>query len=401
VLVRTTMFRLSLFLFLVVPTFTRASSDVLSQLRAELTASGGKAGDEFGISVAVCGNTVVVGASELNSSTLGAAYVYVKGSQGWANMTQTAKLTASNGVAGAVFGSSVACYEHTVVVGAPHQHGGEAYVFVEPLTGWSDMTETARLTASDEGSVDDFGYSVAIDGKTIVVGAPQATGRFKWQGKSYIFEEPNGGWKTTSAFTATLTAPDAHFDSGFGACVSISGNTLVVGAPNEGPGAAYVFVEPADGWKTTSDSNAELTASDATNGAAFGYSLSVSGNGIAVGAYQVGEAYIFVEPLSGWSNSTETAKVTAPNEGSDFAYSLSLRNSILVIGSANDPSDSAVFVYTKPARGWETTSHYSERLTTSDGYGFGFSVAVGGGVIVAGSIGKNDLQGAAYVFAPE
>lgn len=393
-----TKFRIALFFFLLASTFTRASS---GPLLARLTASDGKAGDEFGVSVAVCGNIVVVGASELNSSTLGSAYVYVKGSQGWASMTQTAKLTPSDPVAGAVFGSSVACYGRTVVVGAPHHFGGEAYVFVEPLAGWSDMTETARLTASDEGTGDDFGYSVAIGGNSIVVGAPQATGRVNYEGKTYIFNKPNGGWKTTSAFTAVLTAPDAQFDSGLGACVSISGNTIAAGAPNGGgPGAAYLFVEPADGWKTTSESNAKLTASDGTNGSAFGNSVSISGNAVAVGAYQVGEAYIFVEPLSGWANGTQKAKVTAFNEGSDFAYSLSLRNNILVIGSANDPSDSAVFEYLRPATGWKTIAHANARRTTSDGYGFGFSVAVGGGVLVAGSIGRNNLQGAAYIYVP-
>jgi hypothetical protein len=394
--------RVGFFLFLVAPVLSFANSDIRSQLLAELTASDGRAGDELGISVAVCGNIVVVGASELNSSTLGAAYVFVKGSQGWTNMTQTAKLTASDGVAGAVFGSSVACHGHTVVVGAPHQFGGEAYVFVEPPTGWSDMTETARLTPSDEGTVDDFGYSVATNGKTIVVGAPQATGQYFWQGKTYVFEQPKGGWTTTSAFTAELTAPDARSDGGFGASVSISGNTLVIGSPNgSGTEAAYVFVEPQDGWKTTSDSNAELTGSDASPGSAFSYSVSISGNTVAVGAYQIGEAYIFVEPESGWANATETARVTASNEGSYFAYSLSLNANKLVIGSANDPSNSAVFVYVRPLKGWQTTSRYNARLTTSDGYGFGFSVAVGGGVIVAGSIGKNDLQGAAYIFGPK
>ena len=178
------MLRVGFVLFLVAPTFAISNSEIRSQLLAELTASDGRAGDELGLSVAVCGSIVVVGASEFNSSTIGAAYVFVKGSQGWTNMTQTAKLTASDGVRGAVFGSSVACHGHTVVVGAPHQFGGEAYVFVEPSTGWSDMTETARLTPSDEGTVDDFGYSVAINGKTVAVGAPQATGQVDVAGKS-------------------------------------------------------------------------------------------------------------------------------------------------------------------------------------------------------------------------
>ena len=76
---------------------------------AQLNETPGRQGDEFGLTIAVCGKTIVVGASELNSTTIGAAYVFVEGSSGWTNMTQTAKLTASDGTNGAIFGSSVAC----------------------------------------------------------------------------------------------------------------------------------------------------------------------------------------------------------------------------------------------------------------------------------------------------
>jgi hypothetical protein len=392
------MLKVGFFLVLVSPILALANS---TSLLAELTASDGHTGDGMGISAAVCGDTVAVGASELNSSTFGAVYVFVKGSLGWANMTQTAKLTASDGVQGAVFGSSVACFGKTVVVGAPHQNGGEAYVFVEPSDGWSNMTETARLTSPDNGGTDDFGYSVAIKGQTIAVGAPQASGPVGWQGKAYIFERPKGGWKTTSACTAELTASNAQFDDGLGASVSMSADKVVAGAPNGGgAGAAYVFVKPATGWATTTNFAAELTASDGVDGEAFGYSVSIFDNTVASGAYQTNAAYIFVEPANGWATETETAKVTAVNPGSNFAYSLSLGSNKLVVGSANDPTDSAVFEYIRSRAGWETTSKYNARLTSSDGSGFGFSVAVGGGVIVAGSIEGNDLRGAAYIFGP-
>ena len=382
---------------------------------AQLTASDGRAGDEFGLTIAVCGHTIVVGASQLNSSTIGAAYVFVEGSSGWANMTQTAKLTASDRASGAVFGSSVACSSHAVIVGAPHQpvganpSQGEAYVFVEPATGWVNAKETARITSPDGGANDDFGYSVAMsgNGKTIAVGAPQASGQVGWQGKAYIFEKPTGGWKSTSNAKAILTASNAQFDNGLGVSTSISGSplsgyTLAVGAAgvNSVTGAVYVFVEPAGGWQTTSNFNAELTASDGTAGSALGYSVSMDGNTIAAGAYGINAAYIFVEPTSGWANGTETARLTAPADvvGSNFGYSLSLRGNKLAVGSANDPSKSSVFVFIKPASGWATTTKYNARLTSSDGYGFGFSVAVGGGVVAAGSIGVNSLKGTAYVF---
>ena len=91
-------------------------------------------------------------------------------------MTQTAKLTASDGAAGDDFGSSVSISGNTVVVGARchgrrNSHQGAAYVFTEPGSGWANMTQTAKLTASDGAADDDFGYSVSISGNTVVVGA--------------------------------------------------------------------------------------------------------------------------------------------------------------------------------------------------------------------------------------
>lgn len=369
---------------------------------AELTSSDGQPGDEIGISVAVCGSTVVVGASELNASTFGAAYVFVKGAGGWANMTQTAKLTASDAAPGAIFGSSVACSGSTIVVGAPHatvgsnQYQGEAYVFVEPSGGWVDMTETARLTSADGEGNDFFGYAVAESENTIVVGAPQASGTVEAQGKAYIFVEPKGGWQTTSKFKAELTASNAQFDNGLGVSVSISGKTLVAGAAgaNSVAGAAYVFIKPTGGWKTTSEFNAELTASDESSDAAFGYSVSVSGDTIAIGAYEVNKAYVFVEPDGGWTSTTEAAELTG--QGNSFGYSLSLSGNELVVGAANGNSGNAAYVFDKPPSGWQTTSN--AELTAYGGYGFAFSVVAAGGTIVAGSIGNNDLQGAAYVF---
>jgi FG-GAP repeat len=224
---------------------------------AELSSSDGLPGDEFGVSVAVSGDTVVVGANQFNSTTVGAAYVFVKGANGWSNMTQTAKLTASDGAAGALFGSSVACAGgNTVVVGAPHasvgsnQNQGKAYVFVEPPSGWANMTETARLTSADGAGNDVFGYAVSMSGKTIVVGAPQASADAQFQGVAYIFVKPKTGWATTSNFKAKLTASNGQFDDGFGSAVSISGTTVVAGShgANSGKGAAYVFVKPQSGW---------------------------------------------------------------------------------------------------------------------------------------------------------
>ena len=113
---------------------------------AELTASDGANGDQLGISVSISGNTVVAGAENatVNGNALqGAAYVFVKPASGWGNMTQTAKLTASDGKAGDGFGGAVYIAGNTIAVGACPQSGvcngpGKVYVFLKPIQGRAD-----------------------------------------------------------------------------------------------------------------------------------------------------------------------------------------------------------------------------------------------------------------------
>jgi len=148
--------------------------------KAKLTAADGEANDYFGRSVAISGETVVVGVDFDDigaNSNQGSAYVFVRPESGWADMTQTAKLTASGGAASDYFGYSVAISGDTVVAGSSNADiganadQGSAYVFVRPESGWADMTQTAKLTASDGAASDYWGISVAVSGDTVVVGS--------------------------------------------------------------------------------------------------------------------------------------------------------------------------------------------------------------------------------------
>jgi len=268
---------------------------------AKLTASDGAM---VGVSVSISGNTVVATGG-------GAAYVFTEPTSGWKNMTQTAKLTASDGATGI----SVSISGNTVVVGAPgatvggNSGQGAAYEFTEPASGWTDMTQTAKLTSSDGAASDAFGKSVSISGNTVVVGAEYATTTVTINhkvyyyshgpGAAYMFTEFASGW-TDMTQTAKLTASDGVAGDVFGVSVSISGNTVVVGASLKGPGAAYVFTEPASGW-TAMTETAKLTASDGKAGDYFGVTLSISGNTVVVGALFApysntagpGAAYVF------------------------------------------------------------------------------------------------------------
>jgi cysteine-rich repeat protein len=292
--------------------------------QAKLTASDGAIFDNFGWSVAVSGDTVVVGAKGADigaNANRGAAYVFVKPGSGWTTTaTFTAKLTASDGAEDDEFGFSVAVSGDTVVVGAlfadvgGKTDRGAAYVFVKPIGGWTTTsTFTAKLTASDGAAGDQFGFSVAVSGDTVVVGAPFGDGPNTDQGATYVFVKPGGGWSNMTD-TAKLTASDGVTGDLFGFSVAISGDTVVVGAPladiganDDNRGAAYVFVKPGSGWTTTATFTAKLTASDGAAFDEFGSSVAVSGDTVVVGAAfadiganeDQGVAYVFVTAQCG------------------------------------------------------------------------------------------------------
>jgi hypothetical protein len=368
-----------------------------------LTASDGADRADFGISVAIDGNTVVVGApNSTPNQGLGAAYVFVKPSDGWTGMTQTAELTASDAQRGDFFGCGVAISRNTIVVGAsgatvngnPNQ--GAAYVFVMPINGWTNMTQTAKLTASDGAADVSFGSATAINSDTVVVGAPFGINGNVGPGTAYVFVMPSSGW-TDMTQTAELTASDGTGQDLFGASVAVSGNVVIIGAgegAGQRPGVAYVFVEPQTGWKDATQ-NAELTASDGVIGDAFGQSVSLSGNTVVVGASahgagEAGAVYVFAEPSGGWANMTQTAELTVSRDTQTcFGDSVSISGDVILAGAdCTNYFIGAAFVFVKPASGWQNTSSYKLKLTipfSLETDYFGGSVAISGTTGIVGA----------------
>jgi Nidogen-like/FG-GAP repeat/Thrombospondin type 3 repeat len=303
---------------------------------AKLTASDGAASDSLGGSVAVSGDTIVAGAQNAaigGNGGQGAAYVFVKPVAGWASGTETAKLTASDGAANNHLGQSVAISGDTVVAGAPlaavgpNPVPGAAYVFVKPAAGWASGTETAKLTASDAGTVNSgqLGFSVAISGDAVVAGAPNAAvGGHLQQGAAYVFVKPAAGWASGTE-TAKLTASDGAATDLLGGSVAVSGDTVVASDPfnivgiNSQQGAVYVFVKPVAGWADMTQT-AKLTASDGAANDELGLSVAVSGNtvvaaapGAAVGGNAgQGAAYVFGTSGTGISISLSPPTATNP-----------------------------------------------------------------------------------------
>ncbi len=384
--------------------------DPIVQL-AELTASDGKSDDGLGFSVSVNGDTVAVGApSAVVGSHQGAVYVFVKPTSGWTNETQAAKLTTSDDVVADQFGWSVAVQGNTVVAGAPNictlNQPGRAYVFVKPASGWTDMTQTAELTSTDGAC---FGYSVGIDGNTIVVGAQATSSTLQDAGAAYVYVRPTGGWINMTQ-TAKLTASDPVAGNDLGYAVGISGNTIVASAPYAREnlfGKIYVYEQPSGGW-TDATENAQLTASNTEN---LALSLAISGDTVVSGDPDNGDgaAYVYVMPSGGWvTSSTPNAVLTASDATGriQFGWSVGVSGKHIVVGANKNRSfRGTAYLYTEPAGGWVTTSHFNAELHAADGAPgaqFGISVAINGSTIVVGAddqtVGGNAFQGAAYVF---
>ena len=392
---------------------------------AKLTPSNGKAFGLFG-AAAISGDTVVVGANS-SSSGQGVIYIFVKPASGWTNMTETAQLTTSAPPNCCSFGDFVAISGDTVIAGSagdgPNQ-GGVVYVYVKPAGGWTNMTETATLSASDGYFGEVFGFSVAIDRDTVAVGAISCSGSGNFSnGEAYVFVKPESGW-TNMTETAILTDSDALECDYYGYSVGVSGNTVVVGktnagfSPPNGFGSAYVFVKPPAGWANMTQT-AELTTSDRVVGDELGTAVAVSGDTVVVGApatrnssqQDAGGAYVYVKPATGWVNMSQTAKLTnvrGTTFGS-FAFNLAINGNTIVVADpapgTNSNSPGAVYLFVKPASGWKNASQPNARLVATDGQNgdvLGQPVSISGKTIVAGArcatVNGNHCEGAAYVF---
>jgi hypothetical protein len=352
-------------------------------LRATLSAPGSPL--EFGFSVALGGNTIVTTANT-------AIDVYIKPSAGWASLaTPAAKLTASDG---ASF-TSVAISGNTIVAGSIQANGtGSAYLFVEPASGWASKTETAKLTASDALQGDFVGTSVSISGNTVVVGADENNsvgirfGEPNGSGAAYVFVKPANGWGNMTE-TAKLTASDGVAGDDFGYSVFVQGDTIAVGAPNAVinsttlVGAIYVFQKSGTQW-TSATQTAKLTASDGHEVTVLGIGLSMNGSVIAGAAFD--KVYIFVKPAAGWANGNQVAELSSTSYTFFGLNSVAIYKNQILAGS---PYENQPFadLYIEPSGEWKNMRPtYRLKAPSQNGNGSdGWSVAMNATTLVVSS----------------
>jgi sarcosine oxidase delta subunit len=374
-----------------VPTFAPTPAPLSCLEEGKLNSLDPADGDRFGYAVAVSGDTAIVGAyrDDDAGTSSGSAYIFVREAGAW---SQQAKLTASDDFQSDLFGYAVSVSGDTAIVGAYGDddfgaHSGSAYIFVrEDDDTWSEQW---KLTADDAASGDWFGHSVSISGDTVIVGAYQESGG---TGSAYIFVRDNNTWSQE----AKLIASDAGSLDLFGFSVSVSGDTAIVSSHGDddrgdSSGSAYVFVRENSTWSEESKLNAE-------DGAAidfFGYSVSVSGDTAIVGAYanadygsNTGSAYIFERADDDtWS---QQVKLTSSDiAGGDlFGWSVSVSGDMAVVGAhGNDDaggSSGSAYIFERVDGAWSE----AWKLTASDAGPsnvYGHSVSVSGDTAVVGA----------------
>lgn len=391
--------------------------------KAKIEASDKTASDLFGRSVTISGDYAVVGALQededeegLNTlNNAGAAYIYEKNTDG--TWEQIQKIVASDRAAGDQFGYSVSISGDYLIVGASgkNTNTGAAYIFKrECCTTW---IEVQKIEAGDKAIEDYFGFSVSISGGYAIVGAYQededknGANTLSAAGSAYIYKLQSGGNWTQEQ---KIVASDRQASDRFGISVAVNGENIVVGAYFEdhdasggntlsNAGSAYVFKRSTGGvWSQVQ----KIVASDRVSAAFFGWSVSINGDNIIVGAYgkssEIGGAYIYKRAISGvWS---EVKKIVVPAGGATperYGYSVSISGDYAVAGAYQADAAladiGAVYVYKRGAdESWDQFQKLNISNTIANDR-LGYSVSIDGENIIAGTINKE----AAYVFKLE
>lgn len=422
--------------------------------QAFLQASHATGGANFGYSVAISGDTVVVGSPYEATNSVGqndeslhasgAVYVFVRTGTSW---SEQAYLKAPNPQAGAEFGMSVAIDGDTLVVGSyaedvsdPNnpsnviENAGAAYIFTRNGTTWSQQ---AHLIASNPNDSDNFGIRVAIDEDTLVVGAyledsngaSQSDNTLNAAGAAYVFTRSGTIWSQQ----AYLKASNLDSADRFGFRVAIYEDTIAVGAIAEASngsspsdnsvayaGAVYIFTRTGTDW----NEQAYLKASNANAGDWFGINMAIFEDTLVVGAnYEdsngsnqndnsmssAGAVYIFTRTGNSWTQQTYL-KSPKPESSQEFGEAIALDGDTLVVGSHGESVDGfpgktspVVYVFVHDGNTFQHQMNIKPANPEAGGW-FGEAVGISGNTAVIGAPNDGDVPlyaaGAAYIFVP-
>jgi hypothetical protein len=378
--------------------FTRDGQNWLADAKLEIAGVAPNA--ELGPKVALFANTAILSASEDNPaglSTAGRIHVFQR-NPGW---TQVATLIANDAAVGDRFGVSSAVWGETILVGAFHDDtlaggdAGSAYLFTRSETGWE---QAAHLSAGDGSAYEYFGASVALEGDTALIGATDDdTATVINSGSAYLFVRQNNIWM----FRQKLQASDPAAFGSFGASVALTTDIAAVGAQSKN--AVYLFRRAEANWLEQT----KIAGADTKAGHRFGFSMALDGDTLLVGAPDAdfptgggfsvpGSAYVFVRSGNAW---TQQAQFRAEDgaERDNFGHAVALDQDIAVIGAPMDDvgiqaDAGSVCVFVREGATWTQTAKLTAAISAA-GDAFGSAVAISGSTFVIGAPGDDTAAG--------
>ena len=394
---------------LVLAALAALAAPAAAQSPAKLVPSFSQANDQVGASVAVSGETLVLGVpgdDNAGGVSAGSAAVFVRNGGTW---SLQATLLPPDPASQRAFGTAAALSGDTAVVTsvgddfAAGSQGGAVHVYARSGTSW---IHEAELTASPSKPFDTWGWAVALQGDTLVLTSIGANAQ---QGAAYVFEREAAGW----LMRAELVADDAEPNEWFGWVVSLAGDTVVVGAPHDadsGPaaGAAYVFKRTGSTWAQ----QGKLLASDGTQADEFGTCVAIAGDTIVVGAWhdhigdetQAGSAYVFVRGEGQWS---QQAKLVASDatHADFFGSAVTLVGDAAVVTASRDDDVSgdagSAYPFVRSGTAWTEQPKITAPPVTANAH-FGLRAAQSGATVVFGAPSDGSFPsqgvGAGYVF---
>jgi len=384
---------------------------------ATLYASDKEVTDDFANAVSMSGDYIVFSSYKKDSDS-GKAYLYKKDSEGI--VTEVAKFQADDIEEGEMFGVSLSINGNYIAVGASKKNSatdeeGIAYLF--KIASDDTVSQIAKFQADDAEDYDHFGTSISLSGNYIAVGSPNDDTSATNTGSAYIFKR-NSDDDNNVTQIAKITADDAEERELFGTAISIDGDYIVVGAKDENTtadnaGSAYLFKRLSDDEDNVTQI-AKVQASDAEENDYFGSSVSINGDYFIVGAIgedttadNAGSAYLFKRNSDDEDNVTQIAKLQADDAKTQdsFGYSVSIDGDNIVVGAKYEDiknsktiiDSGAVYVY---RRNSDDTIQQIEKLkaeNAQDGDSFGVGVSISGNFIAVGA-SKHDDMGSAYIF---
>ncbi len=366
-------------------------------------------GDNFGWSVSLDGDTLIVGASYDNAGIVGnqvndtgSAFIFTRNGAVW---NQTRQLTDANGIVNDLFGTSVAVSGNKFLVGSPNSDISANTDQGSVFAYYDDSTPVINNLATGSVVNDESGYSVAISGERAVVGSPGANGS---KGKVYVFKKSGGTWVLEQTLAGSVFGR-------FGHSVAISDDKLIVGAPhttvgtNTFQGAAYVFMRTGSQNSMNPWTPQGMLTEPGSPDDNYGWSVGISCDTAIVGVprgniapnQHEGVAYIYTRSGFTWNNLQAKISANAPATSELFGESVGIYKDFVVVGSPNYSGlKGRAYFFSRTGTTWSSATIIGTGQLAGDR--LGSSVAISSNMIAVGipykNVGSNNWQGAVNVY---